>query len=624
MEDQPALSPDLAPPASADGGAYRVLARKYRPTTFAELIGQDAMVRTLRNAIAQNRVAHAFLLTGVRGIGKTTTARLIARGLNCIGPDGDGGPTIEPCGVCEHCRAIAEDRHVDVIELDAASRTGVGEMRELIDGVRYRPVSARFKIYIIDEVHMLSTAAFNALLKTLEEPPEHVKFIFATTEVRKLPVTVLSRCQRFDLRRIDLAGLAAHLAEVAAKEGASLSDGAARLLARAADGSVRDGLSLLDQAIAMAEGATVEEAPVRDMLGLADRTRVLDLSEAALRGDAAACLAQLGDMYRAGADPAVALGDMLELVHLLTRMKVNPAAAADPMMAEAERVRGAEMAQRLGMGQLARAWQMLLKGLAETQQAPNPLQAAEMALIRLCYAAELPTPAQVIDRLEGAAGATPAETPSAGPAPSDPPGVAHAGGGLPGPGGAATARAQPLPVEAPSPLAPPAPEAEAKADPRTFDEVVALFEARREGVLCAQLKAHVHLVRCEPGRLEFRPSADAPEALARDVKLRLEAWTGRAWAVALSSEPGAPTLVEQERAEADALRARVAADPRVQAVLTAFPGAEIADIRPLAGAAAAPDGDGPSEPGLPDPDREGDDEAGEYTLDDGDVEDREA
>ncbi|MDJ0895117.1 MAG: DNA polymerase III subunit gamma/tau [Alphaproteobacteria bacterium] len=592
MEDQPALSDELAPPAAAEGGgAYRVLARKYRPATFAELIGQDAMVRTLNNAIAQNRVAHAFLLTGVRGIGKTTTARIIARALNCIGPDGSGGPTVEPCGACEHCVAIAEDRHVDVMEMDAASRTGVADIRELIDGVRYRPVSARRKVYIIDEVHMLSTAAFNALLKTLEEPPEHVTFIFATTEIRKVPVTVLSRCQRFDLRRIDMAMMAEHLSGIARKESAELSEGAARLLARAADGSVRDGLSLLDQAIAMAEGSVVEETAVRAMLGLADRALVFDLMQSALQGDAPGCLDQMADMYRAGADPAVVVGDLLELTHLLTRIKVNPQAASDPMMAEPERVRGAEMADALSMGQLARAWQLLLSAHAEVQAAPNPQQAAEMALIRLCYVTDLPTPAQLIEAVQAArpaAGGEPRETvpsdapgggsgPASGPpAPSDPVAVASPVSSSPVASAAlatSPAAADPEPTQAHAAL----------PDPQSFAEVIALFEENREGVLCAHLKNNVHLVQFAPGMLEFRPAPDAPPRLANDLRQCLDKWTGRKWSVAVSQAEGDPTLTQQQQAEEDALRAEITAHPDVQKILNTFPGAQIGEIRTIRG-----------------------------------------
>ncbi|MBT3307754.1 MAG: DNA polymerase III subunit gamma/tau, partial [Alphaproteobacteria bacterium] len=371
-------------PSTETGAAYQVFARKYRPSTFADLVGQDAMVRTLTNAIQSDRLAQAYILTGVRGIGKTSTARIIARALNCIGEDGAGGPTAEPCGVCENCTAIAEDRHVDVLEMDAASRTGVDDIREVIDGVRYRPTSARFKIYIIDEVHMLSRHAFNALLKTLEEPPEHVKFVFATTEIRKVPVTVLSRCQRFDLRRVDMETLKAHFASIAETESAKVSDGALHLIARAADGSVRDGLSLLDQAISHADsgGEEIGEDEVRAMLGLADRSRSFELLESVMAGDVAPALDLLDQLYKEGADPLAVLEDLLEITHWLTRIKVTPAAADGPDVPEIERVRGRDIEGRLTMTALARAWQMLLKGLGEVRQAPSPIQAAEMILVR--------------------------------------------------------------------------------------------------------------------------------------------------------------------------------------------------------------------------------------------------
>ena len=397
--------------------SYRVLARKYRPAIFAELIGQDALVRTLSNAIEGGRLAHAYLLTGVRGVGKTTTARILARALNCIGADGAGGPTITPCGACEHCVAIAEDRHVDVLEMDAASRTGVDDIRELIEGVRYRPVSARYKIYIVDEVHMLSRNAFNALLKTLEEPPPHVKFIFATTETRKVPVTVVSRCQRFDLRRIDAALLVGHLEEILAKEAVTAEPAALALIARAADGSVRDALSILDQAIAHA-GATIDEQQVSDMLGLADRIQVFDLFEALMAGEIKSALDALARQYAAGVDPLVVLQDLLELTHWLTRVKVVPDAAGAINVPEAERKRGTDLAGRLSMPVLARCWQMLMKGLGEARVAPNPLSAVEMVMVRLAYVAELPAPAELVKALTKG-GAAPAPPPAAASRSSD-------------------------------------------------------------------------------------------------------------------------------------------------------------------------------------------------------------
>ena len=385
---------------SDPANAYRVLARKYRPQTFAELIGQEAVVRTLANAIATGRIAHAFILTGVRGVGKTTTARIIARALNCVGPDGTGGPTAAPCGECIHCRSIAEDRHVDVIEMDAASRTGVDDIRELTDGVRYRPVSARYKIYIIDEVHMLSKNAFNALLKTLEEPPPAVIFVFATTEIHKVPVTVLSRCQRFSLRRVPAEMLAEHYRRVADAEAVEAEPEALALIARAADGSVRDGLSLLDQAIALS-GGRVAEAAVRDMLGVADRGLVFDLLETVLRGEAAAALAQFDRLYQEGADPLLVLQDLLDLAHFLTRLKLAPEAGAGDPIAEGDRERARPLAEKLTMSALARVWQMLLKGLGEVQEAPSPIQAAEMVLVRLAYVADLPSPAELVRSLQG-------------------------------------------------------------------------------------------------------------------------------------------------------------------------------------------------------------------------------
>jgi len=430
MADSPEPAKTVPP---QDAPEYRVLARKYRPATFDELIGQDVLVRTLTNAIRLNRVHHAFILTGVRGIGKTTTARLIARALNCVGPDGAGGPTIEPCGACVHCVAIAEDRDVDVMEMDAASNTGVDDVREIIDSARYRPVAAKFKIYIIDEVHMLSRNAFNALLKTLEEPPEHVKFVFATTEIRKVPVTILSRCQRFDLRRLDEAELAAHLADIAGREGAAVSAEAVALLARAADGSVRDGLSLLDRVIAQtnvgpdggSDDASDEAAGpitagrVRALLGMADRSQSLDLFERIATGDAPGAIDRAGAMYRDGAAPLLVVQDLMDIVHWLTRLKLTPDAAASGAGATAtDGQRAAALSGRLQMGALSRAWQMLLKGAAEVQLAPQPMTALEMLIVRLCYAAELPTPADLVRRLDNRSG--PEATAVSRPAPAAP------------------------------------------------------------------------------------------------------------------------------------------------------------------------------------------------------------
>ncbi|HUE19318.1 MAG TPA: DNA polymerase III subunit gamma/tau [Stellaceae bacterium] len=550
---------------SEPGNAYRVLARKYRPSTFAELIGQEAMVRTLANAIATGRIAHAFILTGVRGVGKTTTARIIARALNCIGPDGKGGPTVEPCGVCENCRAIAEDRHVDVLEMDAASRTGIDDIRELTDGVRYKPVSARFKVYIIDEVHMLSKPAFNALLKTLEEPPPDVKFVFATTEVHKVPVTVLSRCQRFSLRRVPTDILAAHYAKIALAEKASVDKSALALIARAADGSVRDGLSLLDQALSLAGGKVTEDI-VREMLGIADRGLVFDLLETVMKGDAAAALQKMDALYDGGADPAMVLQELLELAYFLTRLKLAPDLGQDDPGYEGERGRGLPLAQKLGMAELSRAWQMLLKGLGEVQTAPSPLQAAEMVLVRLSYVADLPAPAELVKALEGAAPATASPAPAPAPSPRNgvAPRMAASGDG----GGGAAPRMQPHEMEAPLP-----------AGPQSFLEVMELFDQRRERILRGHLVNDAHLVRFEAGRIELRLTPAAPRDLPNKLGQLLSQWTGRRWVVSISSEPGEPTLGAQAATREAALRDEAANDPRVRAVLEAFPGARIAEIR---------------------------------------------
>src|ERR671912_574680 len=548
----------LAMPEAKDTLPYRVLARKYRPVDFTTLVGQEAMVRTLRNAIASGRIAHAFMLTGVRGVGKTTTARIIARALNCIGKDGKGGATVDPCGVCDNCKAITEDRHVDVIEMDAASRTGIDDVRELIEGVRYRPVSARYKVYIIDEVHMLSEKAFNALLKTLEEPPPHVKFLFATTEIRKVPVTVLSRCQRFDLKRVPQQVLIDHFSKIAGTEKVEISPEALTLLARAADGSVRDGLSMLDQAIAHG-GGVVDAAQVRDMLGLADRSRVLELFEKTMRGDAPSVVVALADMHDSGADPVVILQDLLELTHWVTRLKVAPDAAA--ASADSERAQGQAMAAKLSMASLTRAWMLLMKGLQETLSAPSPLRAAEMALIRLCYAADLPSPSDAIKALQNGAAPAPAAAVSA-PAPR--------GGG--GGGAAARLATQPVVATAGQPAA-------ATPNPKSFTEVVGLFEARREARLVHHLMHHVHEVRCEPGLIELRTQPKAPPDLAPRLGELLTQWTGRRWIATVSSAAGKPTLNEQKAAKGDELRSQAENNPLVQAILKTFPGAKLDAVR---------------------------------------------
>ncbi|MDE2499331.1 MAG: DNA polymerase III subunit gamma/tau [Alphaproteobacteria bacterium] len=562
MDETQEPSLGLGPTPSAGGaGEYKVLARKYRPSDFSGLIGQEALVRTLSNAFATGRIAHAFMLTGVRGVGKTTTARIIARALNCIGPDGKRTePTIQPCGICDPCIAIAESRHVDVQEMDAASRTGIDDVREIIEGVRYAPASARYKVYIIDEVHMLSKQAFNGLLKTLEEPPPHVKFVFATTEIRKVPVTVLSRCQRFDLRRIETGELVAHLQSIAQKENVKIEDAALALVARAAEGSVRDALSLLDQAIAHGEDGTITADTIRGMLGLADRGRVLDLFEKVMGGEIAEALAQLNELYDRGADPMAVMQDLLETVHFLTRIKVAPAAEGFFDGGSGEARRAADMAGMLSVPSLTRAWSLLLKGLFEVRDAARPVAACEMALIRLAYAADLPpTDKLVRDLLEGGAAPAP-RAPS--PSPS--------GGG---------ARAQ-IAGE-PRSAAMPAPQAAAQSAPtlRSLEDLAALAQAKGAPVLKVHIENDMHLVGIEPGRLEFRPSARAPKSLAADLGQKLKDWTGTRWVVSVAREGGELTLAEQKKAAKAARHERVLQEPLVRAVMDRFPGAEIVAVR---------------------------------------------
>ncbi|WP_395677409.1 DNA polymerase III subunit gamma/tau [Inquilinus sp.] len=588
MSDDAALPLGLDDtPQPAKPVAYRVLARKYRPTTFAEMIGQDALVRTLTNAIASGRLAHAFVLTGVRGVGKTTTARILARALNCVGPDGKGGPTADPCGVCEPCRTILQDRNVDVMEMDAASRTGVDDIREIIDGVRYGPVASRYKVYIIDEVHMLSKNAFNALLKTLEEPPPHVKFVFATTEIRKVPVTVLSRCQRFDLRRIGADQLQAYFGEILDKERVAAEPEAVGMIARAADGSARDGLSLLDQAIA--QGTPVGDKPfiaaasVREMLGLADRSSVIDILEAAFAGEGPRMLEGLEAARRAGADPQSVLGDLLDFIHFVTRARMVPAVLEDPAVPEVERKRGGALAERISLPGLTRAWQTLLKGAGEVQSAPNPQAALEMVLIRLLYMSDLPSPSELVRKFgdlqsQGAV--------TSGPAPGPGPGggarMAAGGGGL------SLVPAEPAPMAlvpaqaaAPAPIvvaAAPAPKTVLRADPKSFDELIQIAFAR-DVVLHGQLMSAVHLVHFEPGRLEFRPHDSAPPDLANRLGTALRDWTGERWVVSVSGAEGAPTLNQQARTDRENALAQAAEHPMVKAVMSAFPGAVIRDLR---------------------------------------------
>ncbi len=586
LDDGPGLLP-----AAPAGAAYRVLARKYRPQRFDDLIGQDGMVRTLRNAFTSGRIPQAWMLTGVRGVGKTTTARILARGLNYLRADGSGGPTVDLPDEGVHCRAIMESRHVDVLEMDAASHTGVDDVRQITDGIRYSPASARYKVYIIDEVHMLSEKAFNAFLKTLEEPPPHAKFVFATTEIRKVPVTILSRCQRFDLRRVDAGLLSTHLAGICAREGVRIDAEALAMIARAAEGSVRDALSLLDQAIAHGAG-TIEAETVRSMLGLADRGRVIDLFDAVMRGDVATALTELRDQYDSGADPAVVLADLAEFVHFVTRLKIVPQAAQESTVTEVERVRGMA-ATALPMRVLSRAWQMLLKGIGEVQSAPRPVMAAEMVLIRLAFAADLPTPDEALRSLSGG---TPAGGASGGSGGAAPP---RSGGETRGSsaGLSIAARSEPRTQAA---LAAPAPAAAQPAAMRLarFEDMVALAAEKRDIAMKLALERDVRLVRFEDGRLEFAPQSGASPQLAAELTRRFTEWTGRRWFVAVVSEDGQPTLKDKADAEAAERMTGVRGDPLVRTVLERFPGAQIVDVRDSAPPAAADDGPDPPPPDM--------------------------
>ncbi len=578
-----ATSPGLDLGAAASGASYRVLARKYRPATFADLIGQEAMVRTISNAFETGRIPQAWILTGVRGVGKTTTARILARALNYELPDGSvKGPTIHMPVLGLHDQAIMDSRHVDIIEMDAASHNGVDDVRQINEAVRYSPVSARYKVYILDEVHMLSGAAFNALLKTLEEPPPHVKFVFATTEIRKVPITVLSRCQRFDLRRVDAAALVKHLDAICAKENISAEPEALALIARAAEGSVRDALSLMDQAIAHAAGA-VRAEDIRQMLGLADRTRVIDLFEALMRGDMAKALGELRDQYDSGADPAVVLSDLAEFTNFVTRVKIVPAVADDPSLAEAERTRGRTFAAQLSMRVLSRTWQMLFKGLTEMKDAGKPLAAAEMVLVRIAYAADLPTPDEVIRDIQSNGVASPAPA-----------------------NGGASARGTPAPRFEPPRGAPRASLAPAQlvsaqvpdiATMRTgetapiglsvanFPALIALANEKRDILMKTALERDVRLVHLEDGKLEVALEPTARKALVNDLARKLTEWTGKRWMVVVSAEQGAPTVSSQAQAKKTELEQGVRGDPLVQKVLARFPGAEIVGVTRREGAA---------------------------------------
>jgi DNA polymerase III subunit gamma/tau len=612
--EEPSL-PGFAPPsASARPSGYRVLARKYRPSSFTDLIGQDAMVRTLRNAFANNRIPQAWMLTGVRGVGKTTTARILARGLNYQLPDGSGAPTVDLDRFGLHCAAIIEGNHIDVMEIDAASNNGVENVRQITDSVRYSPTSARYKVYIIDEVHMLSAGAFNAFLKTLEEPPPHVKFIFATTEIRKVPVTVLSRCQRFDLRRVDASTLVTHLARICALEKVPIEDEALSLIARAAEGSVRDAMSLLDQAIAHGAGNVIAE-DVRTMLGLADRARLLDLFEALMAGKAGEALAGLRALYDIGSDPALVIADLADIAHLATRLKILPEAAKDAALSEAERLRGLSFAERLSMPVLSRAWQILSRGLLEVQAAAKPIAAAEMLLIRLAYAANLPTPDEALKALSPTPTAPSSTVQSSmAPSPTAPSPAASSPAAV---GGPATSSASAGPGPAPSAASPSVPAArpatnlrvassgpsgaganalrreerapEAHAGPllNRFEDVIALAHEERDLTLAYALERDVRLVAFERGRIEFEPAAGAKDDLAKVLARRLLEWTGERWLVAVSPSPGARSIGERRDLERKSAVEAAKAEPLVRAILERFPGAEIVTVRDsLAGAEA--------------------------------------
>ena len=574
---------DLGATPAPHGAAYRVLARKYRPATFEDLIGQEAMVRTLSNAFEAGRIPQAWILTGVRGVGKTTTARILARGLNYELPDGSiHAPTIHMPVQGVHCAAIMESRHIDVLEMDAASHNGVDDIRQINDAVRYAPVSARYKVYILDEVHMLSNQAFNALLKTLEEPPPHSKFIFATTEIREVPITVLSRCQRFDLRRVESDRLVSHLEGILAKEKVAAEPEALALIARAAEGSVRDSLSLLDQAISHAAGS-VRADDVRAMLGLADHSRIVELFDALMRGDIAHALGELRDQYDSGADPLVVLTELAAFTHFVTRVKIVPAVAEDRALAEIERKRGRDFAAGLSMRVLSRTWQMLLKGIAEVKEAARPVAAAEMVLVRIAYAADLPSPDDVIRSL-GDAPQRPAAVPGRSPLPNPPP---PAGEGRVGEGreGARTSARQALaPSVAPPMHDPVSRSAETPAAAQLppfarFSDLIAFVGAQRDLQLKTMLERDVRLVRFEDGKLEIALEPSASRALIGDLGRRLAALTGRRWMVVVSAEAGEPTVRTQLDARREEFKRGIQAHPVVQRVLARFPGAEIVAVR---------------------------------------------
>ncbi len=585
--------------AASEQASHAALARKYRPRVFAELIGQEPMVQTLRNAFTSGRVAPAYMLTGVRGVGKTTTARLVARALNYEGPRGEGATIdIEEEGV--HCRAILEGRHLDVIEMDAASHTGIDDVRDLIDSAHYKPNSARYKVYIIDEVHMLSKQAFNGLLKTLEEPPEHVKFIFATTEVRKVPVTVLSRCQRFDLKRIEIETMTAHLARIAKEEGAEAAPDALAMIARAGEGSVRDALSILDRAIAFGSGK-IEADTLRALLGLADRSRIIDLLETVLKGDAGGALGTLAQLNRDGAEPGQVITDLADAVHAITVVKAAGIGSIDPTTGEAERARVEELAKRLSMPVLARAWQMLLKGHDEVRNSSRPLAAADMILVRLAYAAEMPPPGQLARYLkdEGASSKEPSRTDPAASAPT--PAAARASAEVAQPAASVEAPPQddhrdaPHIPESENPAPPEAweeprsqPELEGREMlpmPSSFADVVELAGEKRDLKLKNALLEQVRLVHFKPGDIALNPLPTAKADLLQEVMRKLKAWTGRVWIVSTSDQEGDEPLGAQRREAAAREIEMLQEHPAVQKVLRHFPSAEIKAVRTMEQAA---------------------------------------
>lgn len=628
MSDSPDDTPDSTQDSAQAGQPYRVLARKYRPQTFEALIGQEAMVRTLRNAIAAKRLAHAFIMTGVRGVGKTTTARLIARALNCVGADGQGSETITPCGTCDFCTAIAAGTHPDVIEMDAASNTGVDDVRSIIDNVPYAAASARYKIYIIDEVHMLSRNAFNALLKTLEEPPAHVKFIFATTEIRKVPITVLSRCQRFDLKRIDSVLLSQHFKDICAQEDVDAQDEALALIAQAAEGSVRDGLSLLDQAIAHA-GAAVTAEQVRDMIGLADRSVVLDLASSLFEGDVTTALDVFAKHYKDGADPLVVMEELLDMIHWLTKCRLYPNMEQDPSVSEQQRADGRALASKLQIPALNTAWQILSKGLGEIRTAPRPIAAAEMVIVRLGYAATLPSPEDLVKKWEKepaaqspapqakapasqhAAPTSASSAPEASMQPSaqgvsspvaaaaQPRPVASAAIGVQATQAQAdSAPAEPdeaLPQDTPGPHlrlvdSPPAaqPNTQSDAAPleqaiEAFEELVRLCDAHKEGMLAYKLRSDVKVVECDPAkaRLIMVPVKQPDQALAMSLRTFLQEKADQNWHIEYVQSGGDKTLAQMDAERAQAQRERALNDPAVKRALDLFPGAQVLDVRNL-------------------------------------------